>query len=121
MARHNKTGDKGEELALEYLEERGYTVLETNWHYRRLEIDIIAINETFLIIVEVKTRSNDKYGLPEESVKREKQIQLIKAAQHYTTRFRIQQEVRFDIISVILSPEQPKIEHIENAFTPGWY
>lgn len=118
MAEHNDLGNKGEEVALEYLIENGFTVLETNWHFGKEEIDIIAINTEYLIVVEVKTRSTAEFGNPYDFVNRNKQRLLIKAAQAYVERHRIQQEVRFDIISVILNDSTTRITHLANAFYP---
>ncbi len=118
MAEHNELGKLGEELALEYLINKGFTILETNWSYGKEEIDIIALNKEFLIIVEVKTRSSLLFGDPAEFVSKQKQRLLIKATQFYVERFHIQQEVRFDIISILSNKYQTEITHIENAFYP---
>lgn len=118
MALHNQTGNTGEEVALQYLTDIGYTVLETNWKFGKEEIDIIALSKEFLIIVEVKTRSSNIFGEPYESVNRNKQRLLVKAAQAYAERHRISQEVRFDIISIILKGDNATVTHLENAFYP---
>lgn len=118
MAEHNDLGNQGEVVALDYLIDKGFTILETNWHFGKEEIDIIAINREFLIVVEVKTRSTDEFGNPYDFVNRNKQRLLIKAAQAYVERHRIQQEVRFDIISVILNNSTTNITHLANAFYP---
>jgi|JFJP01.2.fsa_nt_gi putative endonuclease len=116
-------GIKGEEIAQQHIINKGYTILETNWHYRNKEIDIIAIDKKTLVILEVKTRT---YGenlpkLPEESVGKAKQKNLIEAANAYVEMKEIELEVRFDIISVTFFSEiKQKIEHIEDAFTPRW-
>ena len=72
MAEHNDLGKFGEELAVEFLEKNGYTILETNWFFNKAEIDIIAQKENILAVVEVKTRSSLDFGLPQEFVKPKK-------------------------------------------------
>lgn len=118
MAQHNDLGNQGEEVALQYLLDKGFTILETNWRFGKEEIDIIAINTEFLIVVEVKTRRTDEYGDPADFVNKNKQRLLIKAAQAYVERHRIQQEVRFDIISIIINNSTTRIAHLANAFYP---
>lgn len=118
MADHNELGNKGEEIALDYLTDKGYHILETNWRFGKEEIDIIAIDKKFLIIVEVKTRSSRFFGEPHEFITKQKQRLLIKAAQAYVDRHKIQQEVRFDIISIIRNNNTTEIEYIADAFYP---
>ncbi len=116
MAEHNDTGAKGEELASTFLQNKGYSVLETNWRFKNLEADIIAIINKTLIIAEVKTRKSNYFGEPETFVNKQKQKNLIKAAHEYIQRNNLDLEVRFDIISIILGTNQMKINHIEDAF-----
>lgn len=118
MAEHNQTGISGEELACRYLEEHGYEILERNWRFGHEEIDIIARKENILVIAEVKTRRSNYFGEPEEFVDRQKQKHLIKTANAYIERNNLNLEVRFDIISVIISGQKQKIYHIEDAFHP---
>jgi putative endonuclease len=118
MANHNDTGIKGEELAANYLKNKNYTVLETNWRFKSLEADIIASIAKTLIIVEVKTRKNNYFGEPETFVNKQKQKNLIKTAHEYINRNKLDLEVRFDIISIIIGNTIPQINHIEDAFYP---
>ena len=118
MAEHNLTGKKGEELAVNFLQREGYKILATNWNYKKSEIDIIAKKEQFLIIAEVKTRNSNYFGEPESWVTKLKQQNLIKGAEAYILKNNIDLEVRFDIISVILSEKDHKIHHIKDAFYP---
>ncbi|MDQ3046527.1 MAG: YraN family protein [Bacteroidota bacterium] len=116
MAEHNDTGAKGENLAVDYLKSKGYTTLETNWRFKNLEADIIAkINDT-LVIAEVKTRRSNYFGEPETFVTKQKQKNLIKAANEYIERNELDLEVRFDIISIVLGKDRMEINHIEDAF-----
>ncbi len=72
MAEHNELGKKGEELAVNHLEENGYEILERNWVFQKAEIDIIAQKDEVLAIVEVKTRSSLDFGSPQDFVKPKK-------------------------------------------------
>jgi len=119
MAEHNLTGSLGEQLACRFLVEHGYAVLERNWRQARHELDIIAQKGKELIIVEVKTRSSDQHGQPEEAVKKGKRGKLVQGANAYIMATGCELAVRFDIISVILHPTgKPYIHHITDAFYP---
>lgn len=118
MAEHNTLGEKGEELACSYLKEKKYRILARKWRYKHKEIDIIAFYEGIIIFVEVKTRSSDYWGNPEESVNKKKQRFLIEAAERYIFEKDYDMEARFDIISVIIDEYGTQIEHIEQAFYP---
>ena len=83
MAKHLDTGKKGEQLAVNYLTKQGFNVLETNWRYKKLEVDIIAKDGEILVFVEVKTRSTDFFGKPEEFVDKQKEKHLAKAGAAY--------------------------------------
>ncbi len=118
MAEHNDTGTKGEKLATTFLQDKGYAVLETNWRFKNLEADIIATIAKTLVIAEVKTRKSNYFGEPETFVNKQKQKNLIKAANEYVLRNKLDMEVRFDIISIVMGDSQMKINHIEDAFYP---
>jgi putative endonuclease len=115
---HLKTGAEGEKLAAEYLQKKGYKVLDINWKYERCEIDIIAEKKGLIVFVEVKTRSGANYGWPEEAVNPAKQKNIAKAADAYLEEKNLDKEIRFDIISVIFRPSKTDIYHIEDAFIP---
>jgi putative endonuclease len=118
MAKHIDLGRLGEEIALEYLQRKGYRIHATNWRYGKIEIDIIASDKEYLVIVEVKTRESDDVAEPSESVTKAKQKKLIKAANEYILQRNIMTETRFDIISIVFTEGEPQTEHIENAFYP---
>ena len=113
-------GLAGEDMASSLLLQKGYKIIERNWRCGHLEVDIIAENEDYLVIVEVKTRKNAIFGSPEAFVDKQKQRHLIRAAMYYAKFKHITKEIRFDIISVINSPELQEVNHIENAFKPRW-
>ncbi len=113
-------GKKGEDAAVEHLQGKGYQILERNWRVGHLEVDIIASSDSFLVIVEVKTRKSDAFGEPEEFVDLQKQRNLIRAAAVYAERRGIRKEIRFDIISVTSQDGGFSVRHIEDAFKPRW-
>lgn len=118
MAKHIALGKKGEDLARKYLEEKGYRILETNWRHDRDEVDIIAIDGDELVIVEVKTRSSDRYGEPEDDVGPAKESFLVRATEAYLEEKDLDIDSRFDIIAIILNENQFRIKHIQDAFYP---
>ena len=118
MAEHNELGKMGEDLAVQYLTDKGYEILERNWRNIHKEIDIIAKEGDDLVIVEVKARQTDEYGEPDIAVTKRKQRMLIAAANAYITRKGLDVETRFDIVSIVFKDGEPVIEHIEDAFLP---
>ena len=116
MAQHNELGKKGEQLAIDYLVEKGYTILDKNWRFQKAEIDIIAQKENTLAVVEVKTRSSDYFGNPQDFVN-PKKIQLsVSAINEYVISKDLDVDVRFDIIAILKTEKETKIEHLEDAF-----
>ena len=119
-SRDKKTlGKIGEELAVKFLRNKGFRILNTNWTYQHKEIDIIAEDDDFLIMVEVKTRNISFVESPEEMITMRKQKTLINAAEAYIMIHDIEKETRFDVIIVVFENQKPTIEHIEDAFQPG--
>lgn len=117
MAKHLETGQKGEALAVEFLKTAGYQVLETNWRFSRAEVDIIAKDGEILVFVEVKTRTSDYFGQPEEAITERKKTLLADAASVYMDKIDHNWEIRFDVIAVVLKNEKaPIIEHFKDAF-----
>jgi putative endonuclease len=120
MAKHNETGQFGEKLALEFLERNGYEIQETNWRYSRSEVDIIARDGNVLVFVEVKTRSSDYFGKPEEFVGKAKERQLAKAAAAYMEQTGHEWEIRFDVVSILRKKNGNwETELLKDAFFPG--
>lgn len=117
MTKHQDTGKAGENLAAIYLEERGCRVLERNWRYRKLEIDIIVLDGDFLALVEVKTRSSARHGSVIEAVTPAKEKQMLEAAEIYLEQNRLDYEIRFDIITIVLGPGTPDIQYYPGAFS----
>lgn len=119
MAEHNILGEKGEEIARKFLIENDYEIRHSNWYYRKKEIDIISLKNDLLVVVEVKTRSNDYFENPKEAVTRKKQKFIINATDAYINEFDLHHEVRFDIIAITIINGKTKIEHIKDAFQPS--
>lgn len=109
-----KTGHKGEQLAAEFLMRQGFTVVRRNFRFKRAEIDLIVQRDNWIIFVEVKTRSSDTYGEPEEFVDRKQTLRIFEAAEEFIFSTDWQGHIRFDIISVKLT-DPPTIEHFEDA------
>ena len=122
-------GSLGEEMAVNFLRENGYTIKDRNIHLSHNELDIIAEDENYIVFVEVKTRSyaNDEgtsdYGTPGMAVDRKKRGDTVKASRAYLAKHRTKKQPRIDVIEVYLKqsentnkPKLIKINHIRNAF-----
>ena len=118
---HTRTkGTKGEQLAVNFLKKKGYTILQRNYRRRNGEIDIVCYDHGTIAFVEVKTRYSDTYGPPELSVTEAKKRQIIKVASQYVADKRIEgTSLRFDVVSIFYSPDKkyPTINLLRNAFT----
>lgn len=119
MAQHNELGKTGEILAVDFLRKKNYTICETQFRYKKSEIDIVAKTENLLVFIEVKTRSTAIFGEPEEQVSFKKQEMMIAGANAFIEKINWQGESRFDVISIIITNStHPVIKHIEDAFYP---
>lgn len=118
MAKHNILGEKGECLAQDYLINKGYQVLATNWRFKKLEIDIIACKSDMVCFVEVKTRRNQLFGEPEQALTLQKQKNILLAAQEFIDSKQIDTGIRFDLITVIISKYEQKLVHYKDVFQP---
>lgn len=120
MAEHNILGHTGEDDAADYLAREGYHIIDRNWCSGHKEIDIVAEKDGVLVIVEVKTRRDARFGKPEDAVSDSKMRRIVLAADAYVRLNRIDMPVRFDIITVL--GKERCINHIIDAFrTPVWY
>lgn len=118
MKHNNKvTGEIGEQLACDFLLNKGYQILERNYQQQKTEVDIIAKHQNCLVIVEVKTRSSN-FVNPENAVSKAKQKTLVEAAVLYQEKNAIKSEIRFDIIAIIKTKQKTEILHFEDAFYP---
>jgi putative endonuclease len=116
MADHNELGKKGEQLAINFLVKKGYTILDKNWRYQKAEIDIIAQKKDTLAVVEVKTRSSIDFGNPQDFVNPKKIKLLVSAIDEYIISKDLDVNVRFDIIAIVREGNNFTIEHLEDAF-----
>ena len=120
MAVHLDLGRRGENLAKTFLEDLGYEILDENWTQGKAEVDIIAYKDRVIIYTEVKTRTGNSFGEPEDFVDRRKQGLLADAADEYIYLMDRQGDVQFDIISVLFDRnENYTLKHIEDAFWPS--
>jgi putative endonuclease len=115
---NKKKGDWGERIAADYLESKGFRILEKQWNYTRFEIDLIVRKENTIVFVEVKTRFSRDYGEPWDAVNKAKQKKICKSADFYLKNFCIDSEPRFDIISIVHDNGKTEITHLDNAFYP---
>ena len=110
-------GKEGERIAERYLKNKGFKLLERNYRCPVGELDLIALDRHVVVFLEVKTRSDDRFGVPFESVHRHKQRKISKAALYFLSQHRLHdREARFDVIGISLHDREPKVEHIQNAF-----
>lgn len=116
MAEHNILGTRGEDLAVEFLKDKGHQIVERNWRLSGYEIDIISEDDEFIVFVEVKTRSSSQWGNPEQSIGKQRMRRMINGASHYLKLNNIDKPARFDIVAIIVSEKEKEIEHFEDAF-----
>lgn len=113
MAAHNELGKWGEEVAAAYLADKGYVILHRDWKSGHRDLDIVARDGCQIVFVEVKTRRNDYFVEPMEAVDYRKLMSLRRSINHYLKYYRINEEARLDIVSVVMTTEgEPQIEHI---------
>ncbi len=118
MATQQELGKLAEELAQAYLRELGYQILETNYQFGHLELDIVARDGDELVIVEVKARSGIRYEHPSEAVTNSKIKRIVEAADGYILEKEWLGETRFDVITVIFFSQNHELEHFKDAFYP---
>ena len=106
MAKHHVLGTNGEALAVKWLTEKGFSMLHVNWRYSYYEIDIVASLQEVLHFIEVKTRTNKKFGEPETAVDQKKITRLLKAGAAYHYQYPAWKRVQYDVLSVSILPGQ---------------
>jgi len=116
MAEHNDLGKLGEDAAVRYLQQKEYKIVERNWVYERFEVDIIAQDDEYIVFVEVKTRSSNQWGNPEEAVSKSKIKRIVEAADFYLKENDIDLPARFDVIAAIWTGNSFEIKHFDDAF-----
>ena len=122
MAEHNIIGQIGEDAACQIMKKKGFRIIETNWRFGHLEMDIIAVSRKEIAFVEVKTRTSTFGGKrPEEYVDELKRRRMAAAANAYIKMNSIDLVPRFDIIGIVMNPDTHQLieqTHLEDAFLP---
>jgi len=118
MSYRKDVGDWGEKIASDYLISNGYQILEHNFYTRYGEIDIVASKDEDIIFVEVKTRTTEAFGKPEEAITRKKTENLINTALLYMQEHpECEDDWQIDIITIegAYLSKSPRITHFQNA------
>lgn len=110
-------GKEGERVAESFLKKKGYRLVERNYRCPVGEMDLVFLDRRVIVFVEVKTRTDDRFGAPLEAVGSRKQKKMIKAALFFLSQRRLHhRDARFDVVGVSLKGGEPTVEHVENAF-----
>lgn len=109
-------GKEAEDLAADFLSHQGYEIVERNYRYKRSEIDLIVRKENWLVFVEVKMRSSDAFGYPEEFVDYKKAKNIVYGAEQYTFENDYNGNVRYDVVAISMRDGVPDLKHFEDAF-----
>lgn len=110
-------GREGEQIAERYLRKKGYRVVERNYRCPVGELDLIFLDRRVIVFVEVKTRLDERFGGPVESVNPRKQRKMIKTALFFLSEHKLHhREARFDVVGISFAGREPVVEHIQNAF-----
>lgn len=119
MALHLLKGKNAEQFARHHLEQQGMRLVESNYHCKRGEIDLIMQDRDMLVFVEVRYRRSAAFGSATESITREKQHKLLVTARHYLQQYRISSPCRFDVVGITGQNGTDNIEWIRDAFQSG--
>lgn len=111
-----KKGKEAEMTAADFLMSKGYEIVARNYRHKRSEIDLIVKKGNWLVFVEVKMRSSDAFGYPEEFVDYKKAKNILAGADEYTFANDWQGNVRYDIVAIREMNGKKEIVHIEDAF-----
>lgn len=111
-----KLGNRGEDLAARFLRRKGYRVLRRNYSTQAGEIDIIARDGDTVVFVEVKARTGNLFGEPEEAVNARKRNKIRKVALGYMSSLKKEPRARFDIVCVYIRDGKKTVEHLKDAF-----
>ncbi len=119
----SELGQKGEALAADYLEAKGYRLLDRNYRFERAEVDLVMFEPTpandggEIVFVEVKARRGTGFGRPEDAVTEAKQKAIRRVAEAWLHERKLfPSPVRFDVVAILFGGEEPEVEHFENAF-----
>jgi len=110
-------GKAGEEAAIQYLENDGYTILERNYHFEKSEVDIVAFDNRKIIFIEVKSRKGISFEESEQRLNRDQLTRIHKAAQAWLYERKMEgSPVRFDLITVLFLNDSVDVKHYKDAF-----
>lgn len=115
MGDHLEKGRYGEDLATAFLLDAGYAILHRNWRHKHWEIDLIAVRNEVLHVVEVKTKNSVRHGFPEEGVTKSKFRFLQSAAEEYLILNPLWKRIQFDVLAIVLKP-QPAFFLLEDVY-----
>lgn len=116
MINHVAQGTAAEETARHYLETQGLTLIARNFRCRGGELDLIMRDGDYLVFVEVRSRRHSRYGTPAESITPAKQQRLLRTAAIYLQRQPLDAPCRFDVVAMVITGSEPRIEWIRDAF-----
>jgi putative endonuclease len=116
MSDKMQKGREAEDLAAKFLESQGYEILQRNYRYKHSEIDLIVRKDNWLVFVEVKMRSSDAFGYPEEFVDYRKAKNIVYGAEQYTYEHEYNGNVRYDVVAISMRNGLPDLKHFEDAF-----
>lgn len=110
---HIHTGNAGEHIAREFCIRKGWRIVHTNWRWGRGELDIIAQDKTETVFIEVKTRTSEMFGTPEEAITPTKQQILRTTISAYCAKFHTK-KFRVDVISILIQGQKARIRHLRD-------
>jgi len=114
-------GRRGEKISVQYLRDHGYKIIDQNYRTRYGEIDIVAREGDFFVFVEVKTRTNRLFGLPEEAIDARKQQKIAVTAEHYlATHHLYEKNYRIDSVAVEIDEKDGKTQIRHEKDVVGW-
>ena len=118
MRTKREKGQKGEQIAWNYLKGKGYEMVHQNLRVGHREIDLVVRKDEWMVFVEVKLRSTDFFGPPETMISRKQERNIIEASDIYLKRIDWQGKARFDVVAIIRKKTETRILYIEDAFWP---
>jgi putative endonuclease len=122
MASTSQKGKWGETLAVNWLAQHDFQIIDRNWFYGHAEIDIIAWHAHILVFIEVRLLHKKNAHLPENTVSGLKRKKIASAAAAFTESKHYQGDIRFDIIGIVYDGQHtPEIRHFPDAFFPGLF
>ena len=112
----HETGKRGEEITCDFIQKRGMEIIERNYLCKIGEIDIIAKDKEELVFIEVKTRSQEQFGLPSEAVGDTKKKHIYRVAEYYLMKHQLENVYcRLDVVEVYLYEQNYQINYIKNS------